>query len=198
MEVLFLIVGFISLVLLLFTNRFLVFGFLSIASFLSYFMIVGSGTWLSFFLFLFGILLIILELFIPNFGLIGIIGGLSLGFGYFTSQVDVWGSVLDLALAFILATVTAFILLKKGYSFLPAKTLVLGTSMQKEQGYSAGKDYSAYLRRRGVAVTTLRPSGKVEIDGNVLDVVSNGPIIREGSEVEVIHVEGTKIIVREL
>lgn len=198
LETIFLIVGFVSLVLLLFTNRLVIFGLLSIISFFGYFMVVDSGTWLTFLLFLFGILLLIAEVFIPDFGLIGIIGALLLGFGYFSNRADLWGSVMDLSLALIIAVITAYVLLKKGYRFLPGKNLVLGSALKSNRGYSTGKNYQEYLYEKGTALTTLRPSGKVEINGRTLDVVSDGKIIQEGSSVEVVHVEGIKIIVREL
>lgn len=196
---LFLVIGFISLVMMLFTNRFLVFGGLSIISFFIYFMMVGNGTWVTLLLFLFGIMLLILEVFIPDFGLIGIAGVAMIIFGYFTNRQDIWGSVLDLGLAIIIAVITAFILIQKGYKFLPGKSsLILGNSLYTQKGYTSGKDYTLYLGKKGTAVTTLRPSGKVDISGKVLDVLSDGKIIVEGATVQVIHVEGTKIIVKEL
>ena len=196
---LFLAIGFICLVIMLFTNKFYVFGGLSIISFFIYFIFVGTGTWVTFLLFLAGIFLLILEIFIPDFGLIGITGVVLLGLGYLSNQNDLWGSLLDLGLAIVIAVVTAYILLKKGYTFLPGKSsLILGTALEKNRGYSTAKDYSLFLGKTGTASTTLRPSGKADIDGQTLDVVSDGAIIREGSRVQVIHVEGIKIIVKEL
>lgn len=195
---LFLIAGFVCLVLLLFTNRLVLFGILSVASFMGYFLSVDNGSWLSFILFLFGILLLLSEVFIPGFGLIGILGGVMLGFGYFTNQADLWGSIMDLSLALIVAVITAYVLLKRGYRFLPGKKLVLGSALDRESGYSTGKDYQEYLSRKGTAITTLRPAGKIKVDGRILDVVSDGRVIPEGAEVEVVHVEGIKITVREL
>lgn len=196
---LFLAIGFICLVIMLFTNKFYVFGGLSIISFFIYFILVGTGTWVTFLLFLAGIFLLILEIFIPDFGLIGITGVVLVGLGYLSNQNDLWGSLLDLGLAIVIAVVTAYILLKKGYTFLPGKSsLILGTALEKNRGYSTAKDYSLFLGKTGTASTTLRPSGKADIDGQTLDVVSDGVIIREGSRVQVIHVEGIKIIVKEL
>lgn len=196
---LFLAIGFICLVIMLFTNKFYVFGGLSIISFFIYFILVGTGTWVTFLLFLAGIFLLILEIFIPDFGLIGITGVVLLGLGYLSNQNDLWGSLLDLGLAIVIAVVTAYILLKKGYTFLPGKSsLILGTALEKNRGYSTAKDYSLFLGKTGTASTMLRPSGKADIDGQTLDVVSDGAIIREGSRVQVIHVEGIKIIVKEL
>lgn len=197
-ETLFLVVGFMSLVLLLFTNRFMLFGVAALASFFGYFMMMDSGNWLTFVLFLIGILLLIAEVFIPDFGLIGIIGIGMIGFGYFSNRKDLWGSVMDLSLALIIAVVTAYILLRKGYRFVPGQKLILASSLQGQRGYSTGKDYQEYVLQRGQAITVLRPAGKAEVNGTILDVVSDGKVIQEGTEIEVVKVEGIKIIVREL
>ncbi|UJF14915.1 hydrolase [Jeotgalibaca sp. MA1X17-3] len=196
---LFLVFGFICLVMMLFTKTYYLYGGLSVLSFLVYFIIMGNGTWITLLLFLVGILLMILEVFVPGFGLIGITGAAMLGFGYFLNYSNLWESIFDLSVAIVVAVVTAYILLKKGYKFLPGKVnLVLSSSTNKQKGYSSGKDYTLFLGKTGTALTTLRPSGKADINGKNLDVVSNGPIISEGASVQVINVEGIKITVKEL
>ena len=47
----------------------------------------------------------------------------------------------------------------------------------------------------GLAVTALRPSGKAQIGGSVLDVVSRGEYIAEGTAVRIISVEGARVVV---
>lgn len=197
---LFLTIGFLCLVFMLFSKRLYLFGGLSLLSFFLYFIYFGNGTWLTFLLFLAGILLLVLELFIPDFGLIGIAGALSLGTGYFLNRSNLLGSLLDLSLAIIIAGIAAYILFKNGYRLLPgrANLLILGTTLQRQKGYASGRDYTLFLGKTGKALTTLRPSGKVEISGKTLDVVSDGKMIAAGANIQVIHVEGAKIIVKEL
>jgi membrane-bound serine protease (ClpP class) len=43
------------------------------------------------------------------------------------------------------------------------------------------------LGARGVAVTDLRPSGRIEIDGNTVDAVCSGRWIEAGTPVRVSH-----------
>lgn len=50
----------------------------------------------------------------------------------------------------------------------------------------------------GVALTLLRPSGKAEINGQPLDVVSEGSFIPEGSTIEVVQCIGNRIVVRKV
>ena len=49
----------------------------------------------------------------------------------------------------------------------------------------------------GIALTVLRPAGTALIDGSRLDVVTSGEYIDAGATVEVILVEGSRIVVRE-
>lgn len=196
---LFLIVGFVCLVMMLFSKRLYLFGGISLVSFFLYFFYYGNGTWLTFLLFVAGLLLLILELVIPDFGVIGVAGLVSLIVGYFLNRTDFWGSIVDLSLAVIIAAITAYVLLQKGYRLLPGRAnLVLNTSLHRQKGYTPSKDYTLFLGKTGQALTSLRPSGKAEISGKTLDVVSDGKLIPAGANVQVIHVEGVKIIVREL
>jgi membrane-bound serine protease (ClpP class) len=49
---------------------------------------------------------------------------------------------------------------------------------------------------RGVAVTTLRPSGTALIDGRRHSVVTTGEMIEPQAQIEVARVEGTRIVVK--
>jgi membrane-bound serine protease (ClpP class) len=49
--------------------------------------------------------------------------------------------------------------------------------------------------RRGHAVTPLHPGGKIEVDGTVHDVVAEGEFVAKGEPVEILRVEGLRIVV---
>jgi membrane-bound ClpP family serine protease len=50
----------------------------------------------------------------------------------------------------------------------------------------------------GVASTVLRPAGTVQFGDEFVDVVSDGGFISAGTRVQVIEVEGTRIVVKEV
>jgi membrane-bound serine protease (ClpP class) len=87
--------------------------------------------------------------------------------------------------------------------FLPhlpfGRRLVLDTEMPADAGYSSepAADHQL-LRRSGIALSPLRPSGVAEIDGARVDVVSDGTFVDAGAAVEVIRVDGNRIVVRQL
>jgi membrane-bound serine protease (ClpP class) len=56
----------------------------------------------------------------------------------------------------------------------------------------------ALVGRQGTTTTVLRPAGKAQIGEEFVDVVSDGPFISSGRPIEVISVEGTRVVVREI
>jgi membrane-bound serine protease (ClpP class) len=48
----------------------------------------------------------------------------------------------------------------------------------------------------GIAQTNLRPSGTAMINGQRVDVVTEGPMIEQGAAIKVVAVEGMRVVVR--
>lgn len=57
---------------------------------------------------------------------------------------------------------------------------------------------ASLVGKQGAAVSTLRPAGKAQIDGRYLDVVSDGPYIQQGQQIEVVSVSGNRVVVRQV
>ena len=74
--------------------------------------------------------------------------------------------------------------------------LVLDERQQNRDGYTSVIDKSKFLGAVGVCVTDLRPAGTIMIDGEPVDVVSEGGFIKQGSSVKVINVDGSRVMVR--
>ncbi|RYG21369.1 MAG: hypothetical protein EON93_25985 [Burkholderiales bacterium] len=53
------------------------------------------------------------------------------------------------------------------------------------------------LHAQGAAVTALRPSGVAEIAGLRTDVITRGEMVDAGQDLEVIAVEGRRVVVRQ-
>jgi len=68
----------------------------------------------------------------------------------------------------------------------------------EQNNVSAAAQAPELVGAEGVAQTTLRPSGMAEIDGKRLDVVAESDMIERGSAIQVIAVEGSRIIVRKV
>lgn len=59
-----------------------------------------------------------------------------------------------------------------------------------------GAEQPGLVGRTGTALTTLRPSGAALIEGQRVDVVSEGEMIQKGSQIKVIATEGLRVVVR--
>ena len=59
------------------------------------------------------------------------------------------------------------------------------------------RDYSGLVGKTGVVTTVLRPAGKINIDGEIVDVVARDGFVEVGATVTVLSVEGSKVIVAE-
>lgn len=86
--------------------------------------------------------------------------------------------------------------------FLPRRNMwskiALKDRLTEEQGYSSLSEEYAQLRdKRGKTITDLRPVGTVLINGKEYSVISNGQWIKRDTEVVVVDVDGTKILVKE-
>ena len=155
----------------------------------------------AFLLFMLGIALIALEIFvIPGFGIAGILGiVLMLGsvFFVFDGAYNLSTAVLWLSISVILTsalTILAAFLLPETRLF---QRFALSTVMDTDMGYhsSSAEDFQAYLGQSGTALTPLRPSGTARIADRRVDVVTVGDFIAQNSNVRVVEVEGSKVFV---
>ena len=76
--------------------------------------------------------------------------------------------------------------------------LVLGERQQNKKGYTSNIDKSKFLGAVGVCATDLRPAGTVTVEGEPLDVVTEGDFVKKGNIVKIINVDGSRILVRQI
>jgi membrane-bound ClpP family serine protease len=155
-------------------------------------------SWVAALCLIFGVLLVIFEMFIPGFGISGISGVILLILGIsLTARTVVEGLFLLLIILAVLGINLIFMLRSVTKGRL-AKSLVLNDSLNKEAGFSGTDDLSCYLGREGVAHTVLRPAGAADFGGVKLDVVTEAEYLAKGTKVKVIKVEGRRVVVREV
>lgn len=157
-----------------------------------------------------GIILILLEIFvIPGFGITGIsgiiltVGGLTLALVRninFDFTFVPKGSV---AFSFLLVTVamaTPLVFLiafgQRIFSSSLFRKMSVVAEMQKSEGFSV-KDHKLHdlIGVAGMAVTTLRPAGKIEIADERYDAIADGGFIQSGSNIKVIAVRSAYLVV---
>ncbi|MEM7477563.1 MAG: NfeD family protein [Planctomycetota bacterium] len=178
----------------------------------------GTSGWLEVMLFVLGLLCLACEVFVvPGFGVFGITGlGLvivslmmaSQGFlipesemqweQFQSNSVLVLGSVLG-----VLCLVFVQVFLLDSIPGLNRFKLVAPVDQAEAapaqvssllQGAAAG--LSVEIGAEAVAESDLRPSGKILVENELLDVITEGDYVEAGTAVEVIRIEGNRIIVR--
>ena len=76
--------------------------------------------------------------------------------------------------------------------------LVLSPELSASEGYTSADTAADLVGLTGTTLTTLRPSGTIDIGGRRVDVVSEGPFVAPGSTVEVVRSRGAVVVVREV
>ncbi|MBO4779405.1 MAG: hypothetical protein J5497_02085 [Selenomonadaceae bacterium] len=76
--------------------------------------------------------------------------------------------------------------------------LVLDERQKNRDGYTSVIDKSRFLGKEGVCVTDLRPAGTINVEGEPLDVVTEGSFVKQGGIVKVINVDGSRVLVRQI
>jgi len=152
-----------------------------------------------------GFVLLVLEIFvIPGFGLAGIagIGALLAGLSLSLIGGGATWEFIALALGRVLVSVflalAASLLLLRFLPRLPfGRQLILETGLAAGEGYaSAPESDNRWLGKNGTASSPLRPAGIAVIDGERVDVVSDGEFIDVGMPIFVTRVDGNRIVVR--
>jgi membrane-bound serine protease (ClpP class) len=172
-------------------------GILLLALYFGGHMIAGMASWFALLLFLAGIILCVLEILIPGFGIFAL-GGIGCIVGsIFLTTPDMATALKYLAIVLLIMVVAAPILLKLFSKSKVFDRLLVRERLTTEDGYVAGrKEQAAYIGRYGTAATTLRPAGTVELDdGTRIDVVTAGEFIQKGEAVQVVRKDGTWLIV---
>lgn len=199
MELLLLTVAFIGIVVVLLTPYLWQGCVMTIGAFVMYFVLGTNGTLVYFLVLLVGLLLMVLELFLPSFGAVGVIGivMILLGIGMTSNNPSL--TLLNVSYALCISIVVAIILLKMGYRMQLGRGLVLNERLTSDKGFQSFQyDYTRYLNEIGITLTSLRPVGRAQFQEGVMEVLSLGEMIEENKSIVVYRVEGNKLFVKEI
>lgn len=161
--------------------------------------------WEELLLALAGIVLLVAEVFlIPGFGVAGVLGIIALLAGLILSLLgagDTTEVVLTAAGRVIFSLLAALIASLVILRFLPR--LPFGRRLVLQADLGAGHKHGSapagdrrWLTKQGRASSPLRPAGIAEIEGERVDVVSDGEMIDAGEIIVVTRVDGNRIVVQ--
>jgi membrane-bound serine protease (ClpP class) len=158
-----------------------------------------------------GIVLILLEIFVvPGFGITGISGiiltimGLTLAlvrninFDFtFVPKGSVAMSFLMVSVAMALPLLLLLAFGQKLFDSNAFKKMGVQAEMKTADGFSIRDEaQQTLISQTGIAVTNLRPAGKVELNGVRYDAIADGSFIQSGTTVKVTEVRSAYLVVR--
>lgn len=193
--------GFVGLVLEILTPGFGLGGTISLMGFGLYFggnILAGNSNWTSLILFIVGLGLLIIEGIVPGFGLPGIGGIIFVLVGTVLAMQDMTTAIFSLSIAIIITTLVAIVMVKHGYRSKFLNRIVLSNKLNSDRGYLSTNTMSILMDKEGTSLSELRPSGFILIDGEKYDALAETGYIPENTNVKVVKVEGSKIIVRRI
>ncbi|MDC0176047.1 hypothetical protein OAJ60_03830, partial [Planctomycetaceae bacterium] len=180
----------------------------------------GTAGWLELALFLLGLALIAIEIFlVPGFGVFGVSGGLllfvslvmaseTMTASFSVEGLQKFGAPTATLMGSLLTVIVVAVVISH---YLPQMPLLRRIVLEPPDSGNLAFDPrlvgqpdpvgllvadSELIGQVGGAVSVLRPSGKARIGDNLVDVVSDGPFINPGTSVEVVRVEGNRVFVR--
>ncbi|NEW05202.1 nodulation efficiency protein NfeD [Paenibacillus sp. SYP-B3998] len=144
-----------------------------------------------------GIVLLILELIVPSFGILGVLGAICLFGGVLMASSDPKEAAIMLGVALLIAIITVAFAIKYFKHRGVWNRFILREQLTTDKGFTSSPDRSYLLGLIGEAITPLRPAGTALIGGERVDVVTNGGFIPSGKEVVVTEIEGNRVVVKE-
>lgn len=141
------------------------------------------------------LILIALEIIIPSFGLLGI-----LGIYLFIESVlslkkfdNIWTLIL---ISVVVSGIAIWIIFKLFVKNSDRNKLVLNTSLKETKGSGSNEAYLDLVGKQGHVHKTLRPAGNIMIDGEVYEARSYGNYIEKDAKVVVDKVESNVLFVK--
>lgn len=189
----------IGLVMQLFSERFNFYGLLSITAMVLFFsghLLTGEDNLWALGLFVVGAFLIILEFFVIG-TFLGILGVILLLLSVVLVSGDMILYSIFLLIIIIIASFMAVGLIKSKKRRIPfLNRLILSDATDAESGYTSFDDRSDLIGVTAKTVTPLRPSGTIRYGERRIDAVAEGSYIPADTEVKVILVESSRVVVR--
>ena len=178
-------------------------GLLFLGLFFGAHLLVGLADMMDFLILFAGLFFIILEIaVIPGFGIAGITGiGLFL-FALFRMLLgehptfdDYQSAYKGVSIGFVTAIVSGTILFRALIKTKVYNRVIPISSQKSEDGYTISKGYEELMGLHGVAITNLRPGGKILIGDSEYQAMSHGDFIEKDTSVTVDSVDENQLVV---
>lgn len=163
--------------------------------------------------FLIGLILLIVEIFvIPGFGIFGVTGIIFIAGGLIlalldnvifsfdkVSTEDLARAMITVLIGFLSGGILLFYLVSKIGRKGVFRKMALQSIQENDKGYvSVDLNLKNYVGKNGTAYTVLRPSGKIKIGDEYLDAVSIDGFIEQDTPITIVKQESAQLYVRKI
>lgn len=149
--------------------------------------------------FLFGVLMFIVEMFTPGFGVAGGLGIASFAaiiVMQFLANSVTAALIVTAVLVLLLAIIIVMFIRSFQKGAISRSKLINNTALEGDSSPVIREKGKNLVGKTGKAVTALRPAGIAQIDGERMNVSTYGNFIEAGKQVEVAAVEGLNVFVK--
>jgi membrane-bound serine protease (ClpP class) len=201
-------VGMLGLMIAFYTRTvgaFTIAGFLALALFFGGHAVVHLVGWEEALLFIAGVVLVVVEIFfVPGLGVPGVLGLIfvlaSLVLALIGIPIDVsfeTGVLTDAMTRVMVSLLGSFVLALVVGRLLSRTAMGQALVLQEaETGFLSAPTASDLIGQTGEALTDLRPTGKVTIEGQRHEATSEREFVARGSRIRVIGKDGPALVVR--
>lgn len=153
---------------------------------------------LGLFLIVMAAVLLVVEIFIPSFGLLTVCALVAMAGGiwvFFRESTAIgWAGVCIAAVVVPIVWIITYRMFPK--TRFGKSVSLTGPKRKKGDAIPDTSDLLEMLGKSGVVISPLRPVGMCDFDGQRLECVAETGFVEEDKAIVVIHVEGTQLTVR--
>lgn len=145
-----------------------------------------------------GLMLIVIDGKILNDGTLATLGVISMIVSVSIAAPDLASGIYSV-IGIVIGAGLSFVFLKIFKRREMWSKIALKDRLTTEEGYTTlTEEYKLLIGHSGITLTDLRPSGTIEIGGKKYSAVSTGNWINKDEKIQVINVDGTKIVVNKI
>lgn len=153
-------------------------------------------------IFAIGLIFVIVEIFVPGFGVFGILGSIFITMGVvirFLLDFDINHLVTMVALVVIFVSLFAIIVFSSARRGMLSKSPLIENRTAIAKNHARDREeYIKILGKIGFAESRFLPAGKFKLDDEVYEAFSYGEFIEKGSKVQVVEVLGKTIYIKKV
>lgn len=150
---------------------------------------------------IFGLLMCMIEVIIPGFGVFGILGTLFTSGGAVAriimgaTGLQILSMLILIVAVVVVSVVLVTIFAKAG--ILSKSALVQDKTVVPVDYEKPTKEQRKLIGKVGFAYTVFKPSGKMQLDGKIYDAISN-EYIEKGEKIKVVEIKNNSIVVKKV